>query len=165
MNTRFSFFGMLLLLIFVLTACPYSAEFPLDAPNQKLSAGLLGEWVEKSDSENPSYFVITKDSEQFYKFVQHDYDSNEKEYNKKVYKVHVTKLGNVDFLNLQDASDEKFYFFKLEKEANGQSFKLYEVTDNIDETFKTSAEMKAFFDKHKALSFFYNKDEKTYNKR
>jgi hypothetical protein len=163
--TRFAFLGFVLLLLFVLTACPYSAEFPLDAPNQKISAGLLGEWVEKSDSEFPSYFVISKESEQLYKFVQHDYNSSEKEYTKKVYKAHITKLGNVDFLNLQDLSDEKFYFFKLEKESSGQSFKLFEVTDNIDESFKSSAEMKAFFDKHKALSFFYNKDEKSYNKR
>jgi hypothetical protein len=42
---------------------------------------------------------------------------------------------------------------------------IYEVTDNIDETFSNATDLKAFFEKHKDLSFFYNKDEKKYKKK
>ena len=75
----------------------------------------------------------------------------------------VEKLLNdiVDFH--QNHQDGTFYFYKIEM-TNATQFKLYEVTDNIDETFSTSAELMSFFSKYKDLSFFYNKDEEVYNK-
>ena len=39
---------------------------------------------------------------------------------------------------------------------------VFEVTDNIDEKFDDSEDLKEFVSKYKDLSFFYNKDEETY---
>jgi hypothetical protein len=68
------------------------------------------------------------------------------------------------FLNLKKQDDDKFYFYKVEL-TDKQNFVMHEVTDNIDEKFNTANELKAFFEKHKDLSFFYNKDEKKYKKQ
>lgn len=153
-------------MLFILTACPYSADFPLDEPNEKTRAMLMGKWVEDGAGENPSFYMVTKASENTYKFEKNEYDSNEKKYNTTVYIGHITKMGDVDFLNLMDSNDKKYYFHKIEmpKKDGKRQLVIYEVTDNIDEKFNGSGEMKAFFDKYKNLSFFYNKDEKKYNK-
>lgn len=152
-------------MLFILTACPYSAEFPLDAPNEKTRAMLMGKWVEDGSQENPSFYMITKASDNTYKFEKNEYSSSDKKYNKTTYTGHITKIGNIDFLNLMDNNDNKYYFHKIElKKGEKPQLVIFEVTDNIDEKFSNGAEMKAFFEKHKDLSFFYNRDEKKYNK-
>jgi len=156
----------LMLMLFILTACPYSAEFPLDKPNEKTRAVLMGKWIEETTMENPSFYTITKGSDNTYKFEKNEYSSSDNRYKKTTYTGHITKIGNVDFLNLMDSEDNKYYFHKIElaKKDGKPQLVIYEVTDNIDEKFGNSAEMKAFFDKYKDLSFFYNRDEKKYNK-
>ena len=48
---------------------------------------------------------------------------------------------------------------------SGASFiKLLPVTENIDEKFTSSAELKKFIEKNKSLSFFYDKDENSFIK-
>ncbi|TAE20157.1 MAG: hypothetical protein EAZ95_00105 [Bacteroidetes bacterium] len=159
-------FIALLPLLFLLTACPYSADFPLDKPTQKVDSGLLGKWVEQSDSpnENPNFFAITKVDANTYQFEKNDYNSNDKNYTKEILTGYFTPVGKVMFLNLKKQDDDKFYFYKVEL-TDKQNFVMHEVTDNIDEKFATANELKAFFDKHKDLSFFYNKDEKKYKKQ
>lgn len=156
----------LMLMLFILTACPYSAEFPLDSPSEKTRAALMGKWIEDGTGENPSFYMITKASDNTYKFEKNEYSSSDKKYNQTNYIGHITKIGNIDFLNLMDSNDNKYYFHKLEltKKDGKQQLVIYEVTDNIDEKFSNAEEMKAFFNKYKDLSFFYNKDEKKYNK-
>ncbi|GAB4484783.1 MAG: hypothetical protein OHK0045_01030 [Raineya sp.] len=153
------------LMLFILTACPYSSEFPLDEPNEKTRAALMGKWVEDGSQENPTFYMITKDSDKTYNFEKNEYDGSEKRYKKKLYTGHITKIGNVDFLNLMDKEDSKYYLHKIElKKGEKPQLLIFEVTDNIDEKFSNGAEMRAFFDKYKDLSFFYNRDEKKYNK-
>jgi hypothetical protein len=74
-------------------------------------------------------------------------------------------MGTVNFLNLKEESDSKYSFFKIELSEDKKQMVIYEVTDNIDETFSNAGDLKAFFDQHKDLSFFYNKDEKKYKKK
>lgn len=149
------------------TACPYSAEFPLDTPKEKIDNILLGKWVEKNaiNKDNPPFYIISKVDESSYKFEKNDYDPNEKKYKQTAYTGHFTKIGNTNFLNLKNPDDGKFYFHKIELSADKKDFTLFEVTDNIDEKFANAAEMRKFFEKHKDLSFFYNKDEKIYAKK
>ncbi len=149
-------------MMFFLTGCPYSSEVPLDQPTTKIDQNLLGKWVKKSEDEHPKFYLVTKLNETTLQFAENEYSSSDKKYNSKEYKGHLTIIGNTKFLNLE--RDAKYYFHKIEMSSTNQSFTLFEVTDNIDETFSTSAEMKAFFTKYKDLSFFYNKDEVTYNK-
>jgi hypothetical protein len=151
-------------MMFLLTACPYTADIPLDKPTQKINTAMLGKWAESSTTENPSFFVISEINKETYKFEQNDYESEEKKYKQKNYIGYFIKIGETNFLNLK-GEDNKYLFFKLEASTDKTSFKLYEVTDNIDETFSDSTALKAFFTKNKDLSFFYNKDEKTYLKK
>ncbi len=151
--------------ILILTGCPYSSDIPIDEPKEKVNQDYIGKWVKASSSteENPKYYNVTKKDDLHYIFEEFTYSSNDKKYNSDKYVGHSTTLGNVVFLNLQ--KDEKYYFYKIELNKEKKQFKLYEVTDNIDEKFNKSSELKAFFDKYKDLSFFYNKDEEKYEKQ
>lgn len=155
----------LLCMLLLLTACPYSADFPLSEPNETVKKEYLGTWIEEGDSENPSYWIISKLTDKTYKFEKHEYNENDKKFNVTSFDGHFTKMGTVNFLNLKEEEVEKYSFFKLELSGDKKQMTIYEVTDNIDETFSSAGDLKAFFDKHKDLSFFYNKDEKKYKKK
>lgn len=161
----------LLPLWLMLTACPYSAEFPLDDAKQKIDSKFLGKWIESAESmsgeknENPNFFVITEAGTNKYKFEKNDYNTDEKNYKKENYAGYFTPIGKTIFLNLQKEGETNYYFYKIEMPADGKSFQMFEVTDNISEKFENGAKMRAFFEKYKELSFFYNnKDTKTYKK-
>lgn len=152
-------------MLFLLTACPYSSEYALNEPNETVKKEYLGTWLQEGESEHPSYWVISKLTDKTYTFEDHEYNDNEKGYNVKKYAGHFTKMGTVNFLNLKEESDSKYSFFKIELSDDKKQMVIYEVTDNIDETFSNAGDLKAFFDQHKDLSFFYNKDEKKYKKK
>lgn len=63
---------------------------------------------------------------------------------------------------MQQDGKGDYYLYRIDM-GNGE-FTLFELTDNIDEKFNTSAELKAFVKKNMGLSFFYNKDEERYLK-
>ena len=158
-------FVLIFAMAFVLMACPYSADFAIDMPNQKLKKDLMAKWVESGEGENRSFYVITKSKEEkMYTFEENNYDSDEKKYKQKLHEGYFTTIGNVEFLNLKNKEDGLYYFFKMTR-PDEKTFVLFEVTDNISEKFKSAGEMKAFFDKNKDLSFFYNKSEKAYVKQ
>lgn len=158
-------FAMIFAMGFVLMACPYSADVALDMPSQKIKKDLIAKWVENGGGENPNFYLISKSKEdKMYTFEQNDYDTSEKKYTQKFHEGYFTTIGNVEFLNLKNKEDGKFYFFKMTR-PDEKTFKLFEVTDNITETFNSAGEMKAFFEKNKELSFFYNKSEKAYTKQ
>jgi virulence-associated protein VagC len=48
--------------------------------------------------------------------------------------------------------------------TSGSKLTLAPVTENIDEKFASSEEIKAFFKKNMAMSFFFDKDEDVYIK-
>jgi len=157
---------LLLPLLFLLTACPYSAEYPLDKPTQKISKDFLGKWIEQGgDKENPNFFTITDAGGSIYQFEKNEYNSSEKKYDASLYTGYFTQIGKTNFLNLKKNEEQNYYFYKFELAKDTKSFVFFEVTDNIDEKFSNGNEMKAFFEKNKEISFFYNKDEKTYNKQ
>jgi len=152
-------------LILFLTGCPYSADVPLDEATEKVNNDYMGKWVKKSSlsEDNPKYYMVSKKDATHYVFEEYNYSSNDKKYNKDMYVGHTTTIGNVVFLNLE--KDGKYYFYKIVLTSDKKNFTLFEVTDNIDEKFLKSSELKAFFDKYKDLSFFYNKDEEKYEKQ
>lgn len=156
----------LLPLLFLLTACPYNAKVPLDEPNQKVNPAFIGKWVESDEynpTTNPTYYVITDAGSNQYKIEENKYDDSKKAYEKENNVGYITQIGNVMFLNFK--KDDKYYFYKVELSADEKTFFLHEVTVNIKETFDNSAKMKAFFDKHKNLSYFYHIDAIKYTKK
>lgn len=165
-------FVALLPMLFLLTACPYSAEFPLDSAKQKIDNKYIAKWVEdgaatgEKKNENPNFFLISNAGDNKYKFEKNDYNSDEKTYKKENFIGYFTPVGKVNFLNLQKEGETNFYFYKIELSADGKSFQMFEVTDNISEKFEDAQKMRAFFEKYKDLSFFYNnKEVKKYDKQ
>ncbi len=155
----------LLPLLFLLTACPYASEFPLDKPSQKINKAFLGKWIEKGgDEKHPNFFVITESGANQYKFEQNEFSTSNEVYEKTALMGYVTDIGKTTFLNLKKQDDTNFLFYKIQLAPDATNFVLFEVTDNIDEKFTSSQSLKSFFEKNKDLSFFYNKEEKTYTK-
>lgn len=153
----------LLAVTLIVTACPYSSTVPLNEAQEAIYTELLGKWVKESelDSENPKYYMFAKLDKHHYNVDEYEWNSTDEKYDKTTYITHITKIGDVVFLNLE--KDETYYFYKIEI-IGGEKFILYEVTDNIDEKFTQSDDMYKFFEQYKHLSFFYNKDEVTYIK-
>jgi len=157
------FFSMLAIAI-ILMACPYTSQVPIDNPGVKVQNALMGKWVKAGDESNlnPNYFVITKQDDFKYKIIKNEYSSSDSTYKETIYISHISKIDNLQFLNMQQDGTGDYYLYKLV--LNQNDFSLFEVTDNIDEKFATSEELKAFVKKNMNLSFFYNKDEEKYNR-
>jgi len=149
-------------MMFVLMACPYQSSVPIDAPNLKIDKAIFGKWVKKSekDKDNPEYFEISKLNDFKYNIVKFEYQSSDSTYKQTKYETHFTKIDNLVFMNMQKNGEGDFYLHRID--MNGEEFTLYELTDNIDEKFTLSADLKKFVKSNMNLSFFYNKDEKKY---
>ncbi len=162
-KTSFLIIGMIILAGVFFTACPYSSTVPLADANVKIAPELLGKWVVEDEyAETPNYFIFSEIDGLKFKAEKYEYNSTDEIYEVSgTYICHFTDIGKTRFANMNQ--DGTYYFYKIELNGNTQ-FKLFEVTDNIDETFSSSVELSTFFGKYKDLSFFYNKDEETYNK-
>ncbi len=152
-------------LVVLFAACPYTSSVPIDNPSVKVDKNLIGKWVKTSDqaNEHPTYFVISNIGDLKYNIIKNEYNSYDSAYSQTIYVSHISKIDNLNFMNMQQDGKGDYYLYKIEL-ANGE-FTLFEITDNIDEKFNTSAELKAFIKKNMNLSFFFNKDEERYIKK
>ena len=159
-------FSLFTAMVFLFTACPYSSTVPIDQPLEKVDKKLMGKWVKSSDteSENPDYYEFEKLDANRYNLTHFEWSSNEEKYTETKYLTHSTTLGDHIFLNMQKDGEGEYYLHYLDFHE-GDEFTLYEITDNIDEKFNTSAELKAFVTANMKHSFFYNKDEVRYLKQ
>jgi len=159
-------FSALLLgvLCVLMTACPYTSTVPIDSQSVKIKQELIGKWVKSADlsNEKPSFYDIQKLNDTKYKIVNNEYNTYDSTYTITNYFGHLSLIDQTIFLNMQKDGTGDYYLYKIAIGSN--EFTLFEVTDNIDEKFNTSAELKAFIKKNMALSFFYNKEEVTYIK-
>lgn len=157
---------LIILFSLVLLGCPYSSSVSLAQPSEEVNAGFYGKWLKDSDDENPDYYDIAELDGLSFSLNKYTWDSDDEEYSlDTTYTSWFTTIGNVRFMNIEDVDDQgTYYFYKMEM-PTADTFILYEVTDNIDEDFSDSDGMYAFFDAHKYLSFFYNSDEETYNRK
>jgi len=150
--------------VMLFTACPYTSSVPIDNPSVKVDKNLLGKWVKNSDqtAENPTYYLISQLDNFKYNIVKNEYNSYDSAYSKTNYVGYISKIDNISFMNMQQDGKGDYYLHRIDL-ANSE-FSFIEVTDNIDEKFNTSEELKAFVKKYMNLSFFYNKDEEKYTK-
>ncbi len=162
MRTKLFLFSFFAAVIFVLTACPYQSQVPIDAPNKKVDKKVLGKWIKNSEIEkaNPEYFQISAVDDYKYNIVKFEYQSNDSTYKETKYLTHFTYIDDYVFMNMQKDGEGDYYMHRLD--MNGDEFMLYEMTDNIDEKFTTSVDFKKFVTQNMKLSFFYNKDEVKY---
>ena len=136
--------------------CPYSADIPLSEKGAPIPEGFCGTWYDtdylSSDEEDRSKFIVELvDSEkQLLSITKVD------EYGEDAQSGHLTQIGDVLFLNYFDSDYGEYGFYKVE--YDGLVLRLVPLTTNITEEFESSAELYAFVDANKHLSFFYDHD-------
>lgn len=150
---------------FLLMGCPYETEVPISEPNLKFPAELLGKWQPVNSSED--IMTIKKKTDHVVSITktkkQPGLDDKPEEF-----EAYISQVGAVTFLNIseaeEDVSDGKYYLYRMEVAANGSRITLRAVSENIDEQFNTSAELKAFIEKNMHLSFFYEREDEMYQR-
>lgn len=164
MRTFKIFFGIASLLC-LLTACPYTSTVPIDVPSVKVDKKLLGKWVKTSDlsSDNPSFYQIEKHDKMIYKVTNNSYNSSDSTYGQEIYISHITIIDGITFMNMQKDGSGDYYLHKIE--LSDKMLTFIELTENIDERFNTSEELREFVSKYMKLSFFYTKEEIQYTKQ
>lgn len=153
-------------LMMLVTACPYQSKVPVSEPNEKLDKKLFGEWVSAADLEleQPTYYKIGKFSKTKYDLKEYTYSSYDSVYTENQYWMHSSKVGDRVFMNIESAnSTDGYYIYCIEKGDN--EITMLEMSENVDEQFTASAELKKFIEKNMELSFFYSKAETKYIKR
>jgi hypothetical protein len=141
--------------------CPYSSENAIDEkPTVKILPALLGKWEQRSSSDYN--YVVTKTDEFNYKIEK----VNVKEGKSEIYDGFISDVSGDKFFNIweETANPRVYYLYKLDMSGGENMLKLASVTQNIDEKFTSSIELRKFIEKYKELSFFYEKDEDSYIK-
>lgn len=150
---------------FLLMGCPYETEVPISEPSVKFPADLLGKWESKSSGDE--IMTIRKKTDYIVSISKTKKEPKEDD-KPEEYEAYLSEVDAVKFLNISEVGEQgsgaKFYLYKIEVSANNSRITLNAVTENIDEQFSNSAELKAFIQKNMHLSFFYEKEDEIYQK-
>lgn len=135
----------------LLCGCPYESSIPLDKPSIPVDRRLMGTWTSKSA---PEKYNVKARNDKEYEITELDSSGA----TERAFTGYLSTAGKVPILTLQEETDEgmKFTFFRITIKSNAVS--LAPVSDNLKETFATSFELKAFFEKNAGKSTFYDKD-------
>lgn len=149
-------------LMVLLTACPYQSKVAIGPADEKIDKSLIGEWVAEVDLEyeKPTYYSIEKFSKVKYTVIENSYSSYDSVYTETKYFMHSTTIQDRIFMNIQEYGGGDYYLHYIEK--GDTEFKLFEITDNVDEQFNSSEELKKFIIDNMNLSFFYTKGDIKY---
>ena len=142
----------------ILYGCPYSSSYSL-SPEKKVEANfLVGRW-EAPDATDHYITVSSSDGENFDITKSFVSDGTET-----IYHGYFSDVSGTLFLNTwEDGGDGTYYFHKVDK-MGGNKIVVYEVSENIRETFSSSQDIFQFFKGNMANSYFYNTGELTYYK-
>lgn len=150
---------------FLLMGCPYETEVPISEPSVKFPADLLGNWESKSESDE--IMTIRRKTDYIVSISKAKKEPKEDD-KPEEYEAYLSDIDAVKFLNISELNEKgsaaKFYLYKIEVSSNSSRITLNAVTENIDEHFNNSADLKAFIQKNMHLSFFYEKEEEIYQK-
>jgi hypothetical protein len=149
----------LLVLALFFMGCPYGSEVAIDDGKAKLEEKLIGKWEAKSSSDYD--YIVSKYDETTYKIEKKPRQEGEST----IYYGFLSDLKGTRFLNVWEDNENTtrtYYFYKMDLTTSGAKLTLSPVTENIKEKFTSSAELKSFFEKNMALSFFYNKEDEVY---
>lgn len=144
----------LVVLGFMLQGCPFESAVPIDQPSIKINPALLGTWFSRDDGGNKHYEVTQKDA---YHYSIRETDGSQDNF----YEAYLSDVSGASFINLralQQDSDKNFVFYKLTTPSSNE-LTLSEITDNVDEVFSSSADLKKFIKSNMKNSYFYGRDE------
>lgn len=154
----------LLAIVVLLAGCPYSSSVPIDDGTVKISSDLVGQWMSTSEmeSENPSYFVITKDDKFHATAKKMEYSSSDSSYSETIFHLTFSDVNGETFMNAMEEEGTTYNLLKFKFDEKTGEISTSEVSDYIKETFTTSAELKDFIAKNKSNSYFYTNTTETY---
>lgn len=158
--------GGLFAMMMLLTACPYQSKVPITEATEKINKELLGEWISTSELEyeDPTYYEIKKYNKVKYEVLENSYSTYDSVYSTKTYLMHASIIDDKTFMNVEDVeAADGFYLYNID--IGNDEFTLYELTDDIDEQFNSSNDLRNFIAKNMYLSFFYVKGETKYIKK
>jgi hypothetical protein len=137
--------------ISLLMACPYESPYPLDSvPKVKFDSSIIGTYINSHD-DSTLYEVSAVDSFTLKITSRCSADSIERSYN-----AYLSKIGSTTFINCEQPSffgARNYCFYKVV--SSDSDFVFYPVSDQIENSFSSSTDLRAFFNKNKDLSFFY----------
>ncbi len=153
--THLSFLALAMILF---SGCPYSTDLEMDGA-EKVDGKYMGNFEKQSSSYY--YAVISKKSENEYKiekFRTKDDELRETGVGK-IYDIKGTKFL---YVKRESSSSsiyykKKGYIYKFMPSKSGYIMKLQGITDYISEEFESASDLKKYIEKHKDLSFFYQK--------
>jgi hypothetical protein len=151
----------LLALCVALGGCPYESKVPLDSAVVKINPALIGTW-QSTDSASSDQYIVSKLDDSHYKIEQKEKDLTADGLFKGTYNGYLSNVDGEMFMNLSSTDSLEagnFFFYKIALNKAGSKLVIASVTENIDEKFTKPEELKAFFQKNKGLSFFYEKEE------
>lgn len=151
-------FVFLLLLVF-LWGCPYSSSVPIDSPSIKVSPSFYGVWNSKTSANYT--FTISAEGDKVYKILKKAKNANDES----TYSAYLSDINGIKYLTIYEPNSAKkaYYFYKFVQNS-ADKITLTPVTENIDEKFTSSADLKAFFTKNQNNSYFWGKDEDVYTR-
>lgn len=146
----------ILFLSILFYGCPYESSVPIDKPSVKINNDILGTW---EDSHNHGeIFKVSQLDEFRYKIIKTKANSETSE----DYTAFTSIINGTSFINLWEnnanETSHKYAFYKMQLESKDK-LRLSEVTENIDESFNSSEELKAFIGLNMKNSYFFGNNE------
>ena len=140
---------------FLLVACPYETAVPISKPEVNTNHTLSGTWQDPLDTT--TNYKVTEKDKFYYKIVETHNDGSEPKH----YQAYPSTVNGSTFLNLWEdrpGENPSYLLYKLEI-RNANSVLLIEVTENIDEQFSSSDQLKKFIESNMNNSYFFSKSE------
>lgn len=144
--------SLIIVAMIMFYGCPYESLVPIDNPTLPLNQKLIGKWNPGGEGE---IYEIKKQDEFHYAIDAIKGDKKES------YTAFLSDVNGTLFLNLSENKPEnnerKYLFYKVEV-VNDNSFKIYPVSENVREKFKTKEEMKKFIADNMKNSYLFEKE-------
>jgi len=151
-------------LVVLLAGCPYSSTVPIDDGTVKVASSLAGKWISTADtaSENPTYYVLSKNDEFHATAKKMEFSSSDSTYTETTYSLIFSDVDGETFMNAMENEGMSYSLYKFNYDEKAGEIYTSEVTDYIKETFSTSKELKEFIAKNKSNSYFFTNTSDTY---
>jgi len=155
MKSLTSLIGLLSLCVLFI-GCPYESYVPIDKPFVKINPKLLGSWT-VNENKGEEYKISKRD--EFTYLIE--YTENKKSSDYGPFLAYASIVNGVTFLNLWEnkasETSHPYSFYKLEITSDSK-ITLFEVTENVDEKFASSDELKTFIAANMHTSYFFGKE-------
>lgn len=153
-------FILMIFAVLLFSGCPYTSEVAIDStPELKIDEKLLGKWESKSSTDTE--YKVSKADDKTYLIEKKSKESTDATR----YIGFLSEVNGIRFLNIYEdieTATKAWYFYKVDLTGSAARITLSEITENIDEEFHESAQLKEFIKKNMDNSFFYSKEEEVY---